>query len=98
MWLVKDNREFLAHLENLNQEHTPSSLNTINSVLSTTNMLACLDVNALYPNIKRSYLYEAIRHALTTCSDYNAEEIMGILKLIGPYAIQGKEAKVRMAR
>lgn len=75
--VVKDTNEFLQHLELQNRLLTPYSIQ-----FAKNKLLASLDVNALYPNIKRTYLKEALLDALSKCSNYTASEIDGIIQLV----------------
>ena len=69
--LIKDTTEFISEVEKLNKNNTPR----------TVSNLATLDVDALYPNIKRDLALVALREALEYCSDYSASFIDLIIVL-----------------
>ena len=70
--LVKDTTSFLASLQ-----HTEEA-----GLLENCSLIGTLDVNALYPSMKKEFVQEAIQHALLTCTDYSAEQIDMITELV----------------
>ena len=66
--LVRDTSEFVKFIDDLNIEDIPSNV-------------ASLDVDALYPSIRRDLLALALEDALRTCSELGEEEIQAVLDL-----------------
>ena len=66
--LVRDTSEFVKFIDDLNIEDIPSNI-------------ASLDVDALYPSIRRDLLALALEDALRTCSELGEEEIQAVLDL-----------------
>ena len=66
--LVRDTSEFVKFIDDLNIEDIPSNV-------------ASLDVDALYPSIRRDLLALALEDALRTCSELGEEEIQAALDL-----------------
>ena len=71
--LVQDTTHFLQEIRNLNEQGAFSNPST---------RIGTLDVDALYPNISRPLAMEALKDALTTCTDYPEEVIATLLDLI----------------
>ena len=70
--IVKDTTSFLASMASLEES----------GAIGGCNFMGTLDVEALYPNIKIRYVQEAIRHALTSCTQYSTEHIDMIVELV----------------
>ena len=70
--IVKDTTTFLSSLASIEES----------GAIRGCKLMGTLDVEALYPSIKISFVQEAIRHALISCTQYSTDHINMIVELV----------------
>ena len=70
--LLRDTTDFVCEIDKMNKS----------GAFRTCCAIGTLDVDALYPNIKRNLALKAVRHALDKKSTYNSQAIDMIIELL----------------